>query len=101
MAFVGVILTNLAQNLIIMSLMIPIVVAMSDSVDINISAVVVLLAIATHYAVCLPSASPSAGMMFSNPNFKPSFAYKYGSITLLVCLVFIMTIGYAWVNLVF
>jgi hypothetical protein len=40
-------------------------------------------------------------MMFSNPNFKPSFAYKYGLITLLVCVVFIITVGYAWVSLVF
>ena len=60
-----------------------------------------LLAIATHYAVCLPSASPSAGMMFANPNFKSSFAYNNGCITLLACAVFILTSGYLWVNLIF
>ena len=101
MLVVSVVLTNLAQNLIIMSLMIPIVVAMSSTVDINISAVTILLAIGTHYAVCLPSASPSAGMMFSNPNFKPTFAYSKGLITLVVCCVFLLTVGYAWVNLIF
>ncbi|MCC8358115.1 MAG: hypothetical protein LJU34_09890 [Oscillospiraceae bacterium] len=101
MVLVSVILTNLAQNLIIMSLMIPIVVAMADTVNINIYAVVILLAIGTHYAVCLPSASPSAGMMFSNPNFKPTFAYSKGLITLLVCCVFLLTIGYLWTNLIF
>ena len=101
MLLTGVILTNLAQNLIIMSLLIPIVVAMSGTVDINIQAVTILLAIGTHYAVCLPSASPSAGMMFSNPNFKPTFAYSKGLITLLVCCVFLLTVGYFWVNLVF
>ncbi|MCD8116735.1 MAG: hypothetical protein LUE21_06425 [Oscillospiraceae bacterium] len=101
MVFVSVILTNLAQNLIIMSLMIPIVVAMADTVNINIYAVVILLAIGTHYAVCLPSASPSAGMMFSNPNFKPTFAYSKGLITLLVCCVFLLTVGYLWTNLIF
>ncbi|MCD7768714.1 MAG: hypothetical protein LUH36_01145 [Oscillospiraceae bacterium] len=98
---VGVILTNLAQNLIIMSLMIPIVVAMADTVNINIYAVIILLAIGTHYAVCLPSASPSAGMMFSNPNFKPTFAYSKGLITLLVCCAFLLTVGYLWTNLIF
>ena len=101
MVVVGVVLTNFAQNLIIMSLLIPIVVAMADTVNVNIYAVTCLLAIATHYAVCLPSASPSAGMMFANPNFKASFAYKNGVITLLVCAVFILTVGYVWVNLIF
>ena len=101
MVVVGVVLTNFAQNLIIMSLLTPIVIAMADTVNIDIYAITCLLAIATHYAVCLPSASPSAGMMFANPNFKASFAYKNGVITLLACVVFILTIGYLWVNLIF
>ena len=101
MVVVGVVLTNFAQNLIIMSLLTPIVIAMANTVDIDIYAITCLLAIATHYAVCLPSASPSAGMMFANPNFKASFAYKNGVITLLACVVFILTVGYLWVNLIF
>ena len=40
-------------------------------------------------------------MMFANPNFKASFAYKNGVITLLACVVFILTVGYLWVNLIF
>jgi len=74
---------------------------MSSTVDINMYAITILLAIATHYACVLPSASPSAGMMFSNPYFKPTYAYKYGIITLAVCTIFILTAGYLWVNLVF
>ena len=101
MLIVAVVLTNLAQNLIIMSLMIPIVVAMAGTVNVNVSAVTILLAIGTHYAVCLPSASPSAGMMFANPNFKPTFAYSKGLITLVVCCAFLLTVGYLWVNLIF
>lgn len=40
-------------------------------------------------------------MLFSNQYFKPTFAYKYGIITLLICVVFITTVGYLWVNLIF
>ena len=98
---VGVIFTNFAQNLIIMGIMLPLAFAMSSTVDINMYAITILLAIATHYACVLPSASPSAGMMFSNPYFKPTYAYKYGIITLAVCTIFILTAGYLWVNLVF
>lgn len=97
----GAILTNLAQNLVIMSVILPIVVAMSSAMDINIAAVTILLAIATHYAFVLPSACPAAGMMFSNPYLKPTFAYKLGAICLVVCTVFVLTIGYLWTNLIF
>ena len=97
----GVILTNLAQNLVIMSLILPIVVAMSATMDLNIAAITILLAIATHYAFVLPSACPAAGMMFSNPYLKPTFAYKVGVLCMVVCTIFILTVGYVWVNLVF
>lgn len=97
----GVILTNLAQNLVIMSLILPIVVAMSSTMDLNIAAITILLAVATHYAFVLPSACPAAGMMFSNPYLKPSFVYKTGLLTMVVCTIFVLTIGYFWVNLIF
>ncbi len=97
----GTILTNFAQNLVIMSIMLPIMYAMAPTAGINIYAVTILLAVATHYACVLPSASPSAGMLFSNQYFKPTYAYKYGIITLLVCILFVTTLGYAWVNLIF
>ena len=97
----GTILTNFAQNLVIMSIMLPIMYAMAPTAGINIYAVTILLAVSTHYACVLPSASPSAGMLFSNQYFKPTYAYKYGIITLLVCILFVTTLGYAWVNLIF
>lgn len=98
---VGVLLTNLAQNLVIMSVILPIVIAMSGTMNINIPAVTILLAIGTHYAFVLPSACPAAGMMFSNPNLKPTFAYKTGAICMVICTVFILSLGYLWVNLIF
>ena len=97
---VGVILTNLAQNLVIVSLLLPIIIAMSSVMDINIPAVTILLALGTHFAFVLPSACPAAGMMFSNPNLKPTFAYKAGLICLVICTAFTLTVGYFWVNLI-
>ncbi|MCI8539160.1 MAG: SLC13 family permease [Oscillospiraceae bacterium] len=98
---VGVLLTNLAQNLVIMSVILPIVIAMSATMNINITAVAILLAISTHYAFVLPSACPAAGMMFSNPYLKPTFAYKTGLLCMVVCTIFVLTLGYFWVNLIF
>lgn len=97
---VGVILTNLAQNLVILSLLLPIIIAMSSVMDISIPAVTILLALGTHFAFVLPSACPAAGMMFSNPNLKPTFAYKAGLICMVICTVFTLTVGYFWVNLI-
>lgn len=98
---VGVILTNFAQNLVICSVILPIIIAMSASMNINVPAVTILLALGTHYAFVLPSACPAAGMMFSNPNLKPSFAYKTGLICIVICTVFVLSFGYFWVNLIF
>ena len=71
-------------------MILPVVIAMSASMNINVPAVTILLALGTHYAFVLPSACPAAGMMFSNPNLKPSFAYKTGLICIVICTVFVL-----------
>lgn len=101
LVILSAILTNFAQNLVIMSLMLPIMYAMAADGSINMFSVTIMLALGTHYAVILPSASPSAGMMFSNENFPPKFVYKNGLITMIICLAFVLTLGFLWTNLIF
>lgn len=98
---VGVVLTNAAQNLIVVSLLLPIVYAMSETFDINLAAVTVLITMATHAAWLLPSAAPVAGLLHANKDVEKSFIFKKGSIFLVLCTLFIMTIGYVWTNFVF
>ena len=87
---IGVILTNVSQNLVVIGILMPIVGAMT-----------VLIALATHYAVLLPSASFVTGIMFSNENVTNGFLYKYGAVICVVCGVFAATVGYLWCNLIF
>ena len=97
---IGVILTNVSQNLVVIGILMPIVGAMAGE-GVNLAAMTVLIALATHYAVMLPSASFVTGIMFSNENVTNGFLYKYGAVICVVCGVFAATVGYLWCNLIF
>ena len=97
---IGVILTNVSQNLVVIGILMPIVGAMAGE-GVNLAAMTVLIALATHYAVLLPSASFVTGIMFSNDNVTNGFLYKYGAVICVVCGVFAATVGYLWCNLIF
>ena len=97
---IGVILTNVSQNLVVIGILMPIVGAMAGE-GVNLAAMTVLIALATHYAVLLPSASFVTGIMFSNENVTNGFLYKYGAVICVVCGVFAATVGYLWCNLIF
>lgn len=93
-------LTNVSQNLVVIGILMPIVGAMAGE-GVNLAAMTVLIALATHYAVLLPSASFVTGIMFSNENVTNGFLYKYGAVICVVCGVFAATVGYLWCNLIF
>lgn len=96
----GVILTNISQNLVVIGVLMPIVGAVAGS-GVNLAVMTILIALATHYACALPSASFVSGIMFSNENVTKGFLYKYGIISCAVCAVFAATIGYLWCNVIF
>lgn len=93
-------LTSVSQNLVVIGILMPIVGAMAGE-GVNLAAMTVLIALATHYAVLLPSASFVTGIMFSNENVTNGFLYKYGAVICVVCGVFAATVGYLWCNLIF
>lgn len=96
----AVVLTNVSQNLVVIGILIPIVGAMAGN-GVNLGAMTVLIALATHYACALPSASFVAGIMFSNENVTNGFLYKYGVLACAICGIFAATVGYVWCNLIF
>lgn len=100
MVVIAVVLTNVSQNLVVIGILLPVLGAMGGN-NINLAAMTILIALGTHYACVLPSASFVAGLMFSNDNVTKGFLYKYGAIICAVCMVFAATIGYLWSNLIF
>ena len=85
---------------LVIGILMPIVGAMAGE-GVNLAAMTVLIALATHYAVMLPSASFVTGIMFSNENVTNGFLYKYGAVICVVCGMFAATVGYLWCNLIF
>lgn len=96
----GVVLTNISQNLVVIGVLIPVVGAVAND-GINLGVMTVLIALATHYACALPSASFVSGIMFSNENVTKGFLYKYGILICAICAVFAATVGYLWCNIIF
>lgn len=96
----AVVLTNISQNLVVIGVLMPIVGAVAGE-GVNLAAMTILIALATHYACALPSASFVSGIMFSNDNVTKGFLYKYGTLACAICGVFCATIGYLWCNLIF
>lgn len=96
----AVILTNISQNLVVIGVLMPIVGAVAGE-GVNLAAMTILIALATHYACALPSASFVSGIMFSNENVTKGFLYKYGTLACAICGVFCATVGYLWCHLIF
>ncbi len=97
---IGLVLTNVSQNLVVIGILMPVVGAVAGS-GVNLAVMTVLIALSTHYACALPSASFVTGIMFSNENVTNKFLYKYGIITCAICGVFAATVGYFWCSLIF
>ncbi len=96
----AVVLTNVSQNLVVIGILMPIVGAVAGN-GVNLAVMTILIALGTHYACALPSASFVSGFMFSNEYVSKGFLYKYGILSCAICAVFAATIGYAWCSLIF
>lgn len=97
---IAVILTNISQNLVVIGILMPVVGAVAGN-GINLAVMTVLIALSTHLACALPSASFVSGIMFSNENVTKGFLYKYGTLACVVCGILCATVGYLWCNLIF
>jgi len=104
--FVGLlfamILTNVATNLIIIVLVMPVLYNFAGMVGLNASGLMCLLFIAAHLALATPAASPATGiMMTAKEMIKPSDFMKYAVISLPFLFVILLAVGIPYSNIIF
>lgn len=99
---IAALLTNVANNISIALIILPILCSFSATQGLNASALVVLLIIATHLAILTPAACPFAGLMFGNTSWlRPTDVLKYAPVFILMCFFVLITFGWFWANLIF
>ncbi len=98
----AVAMTNVCNNIVVTLCIIPVIISMSGIVGIGVEPVVILVILAAHFAFLTPAASSAATVLFSNEEYLPKrLIYKYVPLQIILCLVFILTAGYMWVNFIF
>lgn len=100
--FLGVILTNFANNGVICIILMSVVVSLSGQLGIDPSALCVLLMLTVQMALVTPAASPFAAILFGNSEWvRAKDIYKYASIAILLCTLVVVTLGYLWSSFIF
>lgn len=95
-------LTNVCNNIVISVVMISVLLPMSSVIGFAFEPAVILVILCAHFALFTPAASGPAGLLFSNKEWVGTKEiYTKGGILLGACLIFTLTIGYLWTNLIF
>ena len=94
--------TNVANNIVVTLCVIPLVFAFSQSMGFAIEPVALVIMMASHLALLTPAASGPAAVMFGNTEWlKKGDIYKYVPLLLIAMLIVVLTLGYAWANVIF
>lgn len=98
----SVILTNFANNGVIAIIMMSVVVSFSEQMNLDPTGICILLMLSVQMALVTPAASPFAAILFGNKEWiQPKDVYKYGSISILICSIVMILVGYILMNLIF
>ena len=99
--FSTIVLTNFMNNIVAATLMISVAAVMSGVFEINMGAVVLVLALCAMNAYATPAASPNAAIFFGQKdlvNFKSMCLH--GTITVLFFSVYMIVVIYPWLNFI-
>lgn len=95
-------MTNFCNNIVVTICMISILLSMSSVIDFSFEPAVILVMLSAHFALFTPAASGPAGLMFANKEWiSLKDVYTKGLILMACCLLFTLTIGYVYTNLIF
>ena len=99
---VGIILTNFMNNMVVGFMLIPILVAVSDTINVNVAAGVLMILVACNAAYLTPAASPAAAMLFAKKNWlHGKDIVKVGFISIIILLIIGMTVVFGLGSLIF
>lgn len=98
----ALIMTNFANNAVTALIFMSVTATVAGQVGINVTAMVVLLAIIVHVAVLTPAACPMAGVMFANKEWVDAkFVYKEAIVLMILISIIMCTYGYFMANMLF
>lgn len=98
----AVILTNVATNLIVVVLIMPVLFNFAGMVGMNSTMLILLLFIFSHLAIGTPAAAPPTGIcMTATDIIKPTDMMKYGIICLPLLFIFVLAVGIPFASLIF
>lgn len=97
----AVILTNLANNMVVGAALIPVIYAIGSVSGVNIMAAVAVLIIVINLAFITPAASPGAAMIFANEWVRAKDIYKIAFVFVAVAFLVTAIFGIIWANLVY
>lgn len=96
------IVTNVCNNIVVTLCVIPIMFALSQTMGFDIQPVAMVIMMASHFALITPAASGPAALMFGNTGWlSKGDIYKVVPLQLISAMVVVLTLGYAWANVVF
>ena len=96
------IMTNVCNNIVVTVCMMPILLSMAPVIGFTFEAAIILVILCSHFALLTPAASGPAGLMFANKDWVAlKDIYSRGLVLLLSCLIFTITVGYVWANIIF
>ncbi len=100
--FFAMVTTNVATNLIIIVMVMPVIYNFAGMVGLNASGLMCLLFIAAHLAVATPAAAPPTGiMMTAKEVIKVGDFSKYAVISLPILFAVLMIVGIPYSNIIF
>jgi di/tricarboxylate transporter len=100
--FFAMVTTNVATNLIIIVMVMPVIYNFAGMVGLNASGLMCLLFIAAHLALATPAAAPPTGiMMTAKEMVKVGDFSKYALISLPILFAVLMLVGIPYSNIIF
>ncbi|MBQ2775913.1 MAG: hypothetical protein IJF50_00325 [Peptococcaceae bacterium] len=99
--FFAMILTNIATNLIIVAMVMPILFNFAGLIGMSPTMLILLLFIFSHFALATPAAAPPTGVFYTATDLiKPGDLTKYALITLPLIFIFALIIGIPYASIV-
>lgn len=96
------ILTNVATNLIVVVLVMPVLYSFAALVGMSTTGVICLLFICSHLAICTPAAAPPTGIcMTATKIIKPRDMMKYACLVMPLLFILVLLIGIPYSHLIF
>jgi hypothetical protein len=90
----SVLLTNIANNMVIATMMCPILISINAIQPFNLLGAIVLLHFAVNFALILPSGSPVAAVLFSHEMCDIKNHFKFSIMAVALATIALIVIGY-------